>query len=255
MKKFVLFLILSMLLMSLFSVCAFAQAEGGEGSENSIVDKVTDKVTQYAGDIKAQFSTLNDGVKNLLGGVAEYLPLAIGALLLIECFFGYKLLGLQMFLAGAYIGMASGLLGFTHLVAKVNVPGDYVKWIVAGLCAIVFALLFMALKKVGLVVFIGVFSFMKLVDYTDNIIVQAALAAVIVLLSICFFKYIFIHATSIFGAVKGVQMIFAVPLVANVVDLSKYLVNTPKAPAYYVGLLVAFFGVFVQFKLAKKKRF
>ena len=262
MKKLALFLVLAMMLTLVFSVTAFAQAaeEGGAegGAEKvSLVTKVTEKVRGYAKDIKDQFSILNNSVKDMLGKHAQYITLALGVLLLLECFFGYRLLGLQMFLAGAYVGMASGLLGFIHLTvnAGVNVPGDYVKWVIAGLCAVVFALLFMALKKAGIVIFIGVYAFIELAQYTNNIFVQAAITAVIVLLSVFFFKYIFIHASSIYGGVKGALLIFGAPVVAGVVDLSKFLVNTPKAPAFYVGLLIAFFGVFVQLKLAKRRRF
>lgn len=255
MKKLALFMVLALMLTAMFSVSAFAATEGGE--EADLVAKISAKISQYAKDIKEQFSGLNTTIKNLIpADFVDYLPLVLGALLLLECFFGYKLLGLQMFLAGAYVGLASGLLGFVHLTqtAGVNVPGDYVKWVIAALCAVVFALLFMALKKAGLVIFIGVYAFVELAAYTNNIIVQAAITAVIVLLSIFFFKYIFIHVTSLWGGIKGATLIFSAPLVAGAVDLSKYLINTPKAPAYYVGLLIAFFGVFVQLKLAKKRR-
>lgn len=258
MKKLALFLVLAMMLTLVFSVTAFAQAAAEGGAEDvSLVTKVTERVRGYAKDIKAQFSILNDSVKGMLGENAQYITLVLGVLLLLECFFGYRLLGLQMFLAGAYVGLASGLLGFIHLTvnAGVNVPGDYVKWVIAGLCAVVFALLFMALKKAGIVIFIGVYAFIELAQYTNNIIIQAAITAVIVLLSVFFFKYIFIHASSIYGGVKGAMLILGAPIVAGVVDLSKFLVNTPKAPAYYVGLLIAVFGVFVQLKLAKRRRF
>ena len=257
MKKLALFLILAMMLTALFSVTVFADAAEGGEETTDLIAEITGKISQYAKDIKSQFSTLNDTVKGLIGSFASYLPLIMGGLLLLECFFGYKLLGLQMFLAGTYVGLAAGLLGFVHLTetAGVNVPGDYVKWVIAFLCAIVFALLFMALKKAGLVVFFGVFSFMKLVDYTNDIIVQAAITGVIVLLSIFFFKYIFIHVTSIYCGVKGTMLILSSSLVAGVVDLGKYLVNTPKEPTYYAGLLIAFFGVLIQLKLATRKKF
>ena len=254
MKKLALFMVLALMLAAMFSVSAFAAAEGGE--EAGLVEQISAKVSQYAKDIKAQFSGLNTTIKGLLGSIADYLPLIFGGLLLLECFFGYRLLTHQMFFAGAYVGLACGFLGFVHLTetAKVAVPGDYVKWVIAALCAIVFALLFMALKKAGLVIFIGVYAFIELAAYTNSIVIQAAITAVIVLLSIFFFKYIFIHVTSLWGGIKGATMIFSAPLVAGAVNLGNYLVNTPKAPAYYVGLLIAFFGVFVQLKLAKKRR-
>ena len=193
----------------------------------------------------------------MLGESVSFIGILMGVLLLLECFFGYKWLGFQMFIAGAYVGVACGLLGFVHLTvnAGVNVPGDYVKWVIAGLCAVVFALLFMALKKAGLVIFMGVYAFVNLAPYTNSLVIQIALTAIIVLLSIFFFKYIFIHFTSLWGATKGMTLIFGSSLVSGIVNLENFIVNTPKAPAYYLGLLIAFFGVLAQLKMAKRKRF
>ena len=116
-QKIAFMLLMIVVLAAIFSVTAFA-ADGAEASSSmDKVNQITDKVAQYSSDIKAQLKELNEKVKGLLGSAAEYLPLVLGVLLLLECFFGYKLLGLQMFLAGGYIGFAVGLIGYTHLLS------------------------------------------------------------------------------------------------------------------------------------------
>ncbi|MBO5788457.1 MAG: hypothetical protein J6R42_00770 [Clostridia bacterium] len=252
-QKIAFMLLMIVVLAAIFSVTAFA-ADGAEASSSmDKVNQITDKVAQYSSDIKAQLKELNEKVKGLLGSAAEYLPLVLGVLLLLECFFGYKLLGLQMFLAGGYIGFAVGLIGYTHLLSADILMPEPTKWVLAGVLAILMALLFMALKKAGLVIFAGVFAFVKLANYTDKLVVQVALTAVVVVLSIFFFKYLFIHTTSLYGGTKGMMLIMSSSLVSGMVDLNKFVINTPKEPAFYLGLLVAFFGIFAQLKMAKKK--
>ena len=247
-KKVVLLLLMTMVLTALFSVYASAAAT----TEDSVTN-LTTKVAQYGKEIKEQLKNINKMIEGKMGGFAAYAGLAIGVLLILECFFSYKLLGFQMFLAGIYVGFASGLLGYTHLTKIVALPGTYFQWIIAGMVAIIMALIFVWLKKAGLVLFIGLYAFAQLAQFTTSVTVHMALTGLIILLSIFYFKYIFIPVTSLIGGVWGAKKILASSLLASL-ELDTLFVNTRYEPAVYLGLLIAFFGMFIQLKVAAKKR-
>ena len=245
-RKFLLLFTVVVVLTSLLSVSASALS----------VDDVTGAITEHTDKIKAQFDVIRDLIQGFLANWQDYVDLVLVALLLIECFFGYKLLGPQLFLAGAYLGVAGGLYVFELLIKSVNVPQgseDIVKWIIAAVIGIIMALLLCALKRAGMIIFLGAYSFIHLGKYTgDNLIVRVAITALVVVLAIFFLKYLFIFLASCWSGVKAIEILFASFLLKNV-DLGKYLMNTPKAPVYYIGILVAFLGMFVQYKMLKKK--
>lgn len=247
-KKIVLLLLMTMVMTAMLSVYASAAS----AAEDSI-SNITTKVAQYGNDIKEQLKEVNEMIKGKMGGFAGYAGLIVGVLLILECFLSYKLLGFQMFVAGAYVGFAAGLLGYTHLTNLVALPGEYFKWIIAGMVAVIMALIFMWLKKAGLVLFIGLYAFVQLAQHTTNVTVHLAITALIVLLSVFYFRYIFIHATALAGGIWGAKKIFASSLLASV-DLSTLIINTRFEPTVYIGLLIAFIGAFVQLKVVDGKR-
>lgn len=248
-RKFLLFFLVVVVLTSLFSVAASALS----------VDDITGKVTEHTNKLKLQFDVINDLVMGFLSNWQNIVDLVVAALLLLVCFFGYKLLGPMLFLAGAYLGVAGGLYLFEMLgVWGVNVPEgseSIVKWVIAAVVGIILSLLLCALKKVGMIIFLACFSFIKLGEYTnDNLIVRTAITAAIVVLCIFFFKYFFIAAAAYWAGTKSMHYLFGSFLLKNI-QLGDYLSGTPKDPVFYVGLLVAFLGMFVQYKSLKKNRY
>lgn len=256
-KKTALLLVLVIALTALFSV--YASAEAADSVKN-----VTGKIGGYIDDIKDQFRFINDWLKGLLGDFAGYLILVVAVLLLVECFVSYRLLKVNTFIFGAYLGFACGLLGYTHLTAVMNVPGEYIKWIIAGLLALIFGFLFTAINRVGVVILTVAYTFITVTDWTDNLITQIVVTAVVLVLSVIFFRYIFIGASSIFCAHKGLTMLFslATTSLSPISDIIAKIEPTqylPGAPAKYVtlgiALVIAFFGILVQCKLLRRKKY
>ena len=269
--KWALFLVLTLLLTSVCCVFATAEApaESSESTESSHaapekVTEVTNKISGYVNDIRAQFSVMKDKILGLLGEAAVYVSLGIVVLWLLECFFGYPLVKLQMFLAGAYIGFAIGMLGYVHLtvIAGVKLPGDYFEWIIAGLIAIICAFLFLFLNKAGLVLFATAFAYVKAATFTDNFIVQIIIAAVVLLLSIFFFKYAFCFAVSYFGGTQAVKVFFGITEFEFIskIDPARFFSGLSADRVHlFLGLLLAFLGVITQLCIAqaakRKKRY
>lgn len=257
-KKSVLLLVLIIALTALLSVYASAEAADD-------VQKVTGKVQGYLNDIKAQFTVIRDGMKGLLGNYAGYMTLAMAVILLVECFVSYKLLKVSTFIAGAYLGFACGLVGYGHLTAVMNVPGDYIKWIVAGLVALILGFLFTAINRVGVIIVTVAFVFLKVSDWTDKLVVQIIVTAAALVLLVIFFRYIFIGVSSAAAAYYGLKLLFSVgamdlsPVsgVIAKIDPVQYLPGAPaKYVMYAVAALIAFFGILVQCKaLRNRKRY
>lgn len=246
-KKLLTVMMVALMLSAVFGVYASA-ITAGEAAQKA--DEI------FLDDIKGHIDWLNTKIKGLYESFADYMPLVFGALLLILSFFGYKLLKPLNLLGGLYLGFVVGLWLFAFLSEKMVMPGDFVKWILGGLLAIILGLLCAALNKASIVVFFTAYAFYFAANQlSDNLVVCVAVAALVLVLSIFLFKYVFVHILTLKCATFGIKQIFSAPLVANAIDFEKFFtIASRDTVVLYIGLLVAIFGILTQLKLARRKR-
>ncbi|MFA5562471.1 MAG: hypothetical protein WDA00_07540 [Eubacteriales bacterium] len=219
------------------------------------VDDIIVKAESYLGDIKAQLIVTRDLVNDLIGKVeivADYIFVVVAALCLLVVFLGYKLRKLLYFIAGLVGGFAVGLFLFELLTTSMSLP-DWLKWVAAGLLAVIGAFLLKFLARVAVVIAIGVYAFIRLGTYTDTLLVRAAITAAVVVLALFLYKAVFIHGIAYLAGVKCAQAVLGSELLSSL-DLTKYVVGVNEAKlVLYVGILLAILGVWVQYSTTRRR--
>ena len=209
----------------------------------------------FLDDIKEHMDWINQKVKGFYGGFANLMPLFFGAILLVLCFFGYRMLKPLNLVGGMYLGFAAGVWLFEFLSQKMVMPGVFVKIILGVFLAIILGLLCTALNKASVVLYLTGYAFyFAATQITDNLIVCVALAAIALVLAIFLFKYAFIHIFTIKCATAGVSLLFSSPMISKMVDFSKFITIADQEVVFtFIALLIALFGIIVQLALSNKR--
>lgn len=184
--------------------------------------------------------TKNMGLEiNKLGiGVTSIVGLIFN---LFMCFFGYRFMKIII----AIIGFIAGSSIAYYFISKVSMA-DSLKILIAVIIGLLIASVAYALYKLGIFIMCSVLAFSVIylvlsssLDSTLNLLISGVAGLLIGSLAIYFVKPVTIISTSISG---GVNTIFAIFTLCN------YSNNTL---GIILGLLLAIFGIYFQFKDTK----
>jgi len=244
---------LLMIMMVALMLTAFCGIYASALTAGEAADKVD---SLFLDDIKEHMDWMNQKVKGFYAGFANLMPLLFGVILLVLCFFGYRMLKPLNLVGGMYLGFAVGVWLFEFLSQKMVMPGAFVKIILGAFLAIILGLLCTALNKASVIVYLtGHAFYFAATQITDNLIVCVALAAIALVIAIFMFKYVFIHIFTLKCATAGVALLFRSPMIADAVDFSKFITIADKEVVLtFIALLIALFGILTQMKLARKRR-
>ena len=194
-----------------------------------------------------------------MGAFSGYMPLVLAAVLLIFCFFGFRLLRVETVLVGAVAGYAVGYAIYDFLLAWQGHPAFYddwefvARWVAVGVCAILGMFLGRLLRRVGISLVLGLLAASYFSRYTSNVWVLLAVFAVVLLIGILAIKPVIIFLTSVLGGVAVLNFLIG----SNgfyYVDLNAMLGVSVVNLTLLLGILFGLFAAWIQAKTNRGRR-
>ena len=195
-----------------------------------------------------------------LGGFARYMPLVLAGILLIFCFFGFRLFRVETVLVGGVAGYAVGYAIYDFLLAWQGHPAFFenwafvARWVVVGVCAIIGMFVGRLLRRVGVSLVLGLLAASYFSRYTANIWVLLTVFAVVVLLGIVATKPVVIFITSVLGGVAVLNLLIG-QNGFRFIDLNAMLGVSVVNLTLLLGILFGLIAAGIQAKTNRGRRY
>ncbi len=264
-KQLITFLLMFVVVISLICVTgSAAETEPKEKEPVTVASLAQDAKEALVGApyIGTYCQTAFDFVKQYSG----YLWIVLGVLALIECFFGYRLLRIELFLAGLFGGFVGGLMLYPYIENLASGIPAFVELIVAGICAIVAAILVHFLFRVAVFAGVGYLTY-ALTETAfasmQNALLYRILAAIgCAIIAVLLVKFFFILATGLLGGVFACTQFFSKvgfmtkALYKNdeIFDMVSKLGIEALTGAVIAGAVIGILGVIFQFANTRRRR-
>lgn len=224
MKKILLIFLAAACVLACLTVGIMAAETDTEGSgtgegQTTAIDKVSSVKTivfKFFEKVASAFWRLRDYYASAVshfGAFERYMPLVVAAVVLIFCFFGYRLFRVETVLVGAVAGYAIAYATYDFLLAWqghwafLDSWEKILRWVLVGIGAILGMFLGRLLRRIGVSLFVALLGTAYFARYTSNAWVLIGVFAVIALIGIVAIKPVVIFITGGLGSVLVIRLL------------------------------------------------
>ncbi len=264
MKKLLLFVLAVACLLTCLSVGAVAEETETGTPERGVVASPGALVLKFFEKVASAFWRLLDyyrmGVSHL-GRFARFMPIVVSCVVLIFCFFGYRLFRVETVLVGAVAGYAIAYAVYDFLLAWNGHPAflenyaNILRWVLVGVCAILGMFIGRLLRRIGVSIVLGLLTTAYIARYTSNAWVLLAVFAVVMLIGIVAIKPVVIFVTAVLGSVLVAKLLIGTngfyPLDLNTRFAISPAVNVVLILGVFLGLICAW----IQTRTSRGRRY
>lgn len=264
-RKLITFFLILLMATMMFCVVGSAAEEAAEPDSGisvaSVIDRVKTELSEapYIGSYCKQAF---DGIAN----ISSYYFIIFGVLALIECFFGYRLLKLELLLIGLIGGFIGGLILYPYVLRLIPSLPAMTELIIGAVCGIIGALLVHFLFKVAIFAGVGYLVYLYSAPYLTNVqnglLYRILIAAGCAIIAVFLIKLVFVLVTSILGgAIALTQFLSKVAAVQGILyandsifRFTERLGITGVTWALIAGGVIGILGLFFQVANTRKRR-
>ena len=273
-KKILAIVLLAMLLIAAMGMTVSAADDGAAADGNDWTSRI--QYTLQPENVRNFFKTqLTDAYKigpamqkvyDFFYLYSPYMWIAIGVFALIECFFGWKLLRLELVLCGLVGGFTGGLWVFEKMLKVFSMP-QYAELIVAGVLAVAAAILAYLLFRVCVFFGAGYGGYVLALRFiplsgTAAVLAGIGVGIVCAFLSLLLLKLLVSLVTGIFGGVFASMKLFTkvsfmqtvIPGTAALAGYTERIGIPDVTYAVVLGLVVGLVGFIVQMLNTRRRR-
>lgn len=193
-----------------------ASDAGGTQTTAGKISSVKTLVFKFFEKVASAFWRLRTYYGNAVrhfGKFERFMPIVLSALILVFCFFGYRLFRIETVLLGAVTGYAIAYAAYDFLLAWqghwafLDSWEKVLRWVLVGVCAILGMFLGRLFRRIGVSFVLALLVAAYCARYTSNAWVLAAAFAVVMLIGIVAIKPVVIFVTGVGGSVLVVRLI------------------------------------------------
>lgn len=264
MKKLLLLVLVAACLLACLSVGAVAEETETGTSGGGSATTPGALVLKFFEKVASAFWRLLDYYRSVLSRIprfARFMPIVVSCIVLIFCFFGYRLFRVETVLVGAVAGYAIAYAAYDFLLAWNGHPAfietyeNILRWVLVGVCAILGMFVGRLLRRIGVSIVLGLLTAAYFARYTSNAWVLLTVLAVVMLVGIVAIKPVVIFVTAVMGAVLVAKLLIGpngfYPLDLNTRFSISPAVNVILILGVFLGLICAW----IQTRTSRGRRY
>lgn len=264
MKKLLLFVLAAACLLACLSVGAVAEETETGTPASDVVTSPGALVLKFFEKVASAFWRLLDYYKmgvSHLGRFERFMPVVVSCIVLIFCFFGYRLFRVETVLVGAVTGYAIAYAAYDFLVAWDGHPAflenyeNILRWVLVGICAILGMFIGRLLRRIGVSIVLGLLVTAYFARYTSNVWVFLAVFVAVMLIGIIAIKPVVIFVTGVMGSVLVANLLIGkngfYPLDLN----TRFSISPAVNVVLILGVFLGLICMWIQARTSRGRRY